>query len=491
MIGRLVLRHLALHPIRSLVFVGGYAAGVSVMLALLSIGEVMVQQSRDEAWVGGGDLTVVPVGVELETLRTGGAVFFGIEQARFIARAILLGPRLADQVETAAPWLDDRAVYLRRGGRQGVVPIRASGIIPSAAAALGAPPQLSAGGWADSEADRRWLAPTAYELYSEIDRFHLPPAAVRGDTTWAEWHYFNLLWPEENRWLYLSYILGGDLSGDRWGGIVLARYRTPDGRHHSFADTLRADAIEFSTRSPDVRFGPHTVQLVDDPARYRVRARLPALDGGPPLEVDVELQPAPGRYFPPVELAASDSFLSGYVVPALRADASGRVCQGEVCLSVEATIGYHDHNWGTWGGVVWDWGAAHAGAFDVLYGGVHGVAAEEARRHGVRFLGYVVDSLGVAAVLEPHELIYSDEQTIEHDGRAVVAPRRLRWSAVQGSDSLLADIELARIALSRLRLGADADVYFAQMQGTLALSGVLAGRRVDARGPGFFETYLR
>ncbi len=33
---------------------------------------------------------------------------------------------------------------------------------------------------------------------------------------------------------------------------------------------------------------------------------------------------------------------------------------------------YHDHNWGTWGGVTWDWGQEQAGGYSVLYGGVSG-----------------------------------------------------------------------------------------------------------------------
>jgi hypothetical protein len=491
MILRLVLRHLALHPIRSLVFVGAYAAGVSVMLALLSIGEVMVEQSRDEQWVGGGDVTVLPVGVDLETLRTGGAVFFGIEQARFIAREILGGPRLAGEIEALAPWIEDRAVYLRRRSSQTPVAVRSSGVIPSAAQALGAPSELVSGSWEDSESDRRWLSPTPVELYSEIDRFHQPPARVSGDTTWAEWHYFNLLWPDTDRWLYLSYIQGGDILGERWGGIVLASYRTPDGRHHTFADTIPSERIEFSTSGADLTFGAHSVQLLGDPLRYRVQARLPAVAGGPPLDIDIELQPGPHRFFPPAELAAADSFLSGYVVPALRAAAGGSVCWGERCLPVDETIAYHDHNWGTWGGVVWDWGVAHAGDLDVLYGGVQGEFADEARRAGVRFLGYIVDSLGVAAVLEPQELRYSGEQIVLYRGEPVSVPERLSWTAVGSGDSVTVEIELEKVALSRLTLGGDADVYFAQMQGVLAIGGVIGGRRIAERGPGFFETYLR
>jgi hypothetical protein len=491
MIFRLVLRHLALHPIRSLVFVGAYAAGVSVMLSLLSIGEVMVAQSRDEQWIGGGDVTVVPAGVDLETLRTGGAAFFGIDQARFLAREVLSGARLADRVEAVAPWIDDRAVYLRRHDDEPAVAVRASGQIPSAARALGASSDLTAGDWTDSRSAVRWLRPTPIQLYGEIDRFHSPPTRLRGDSTWAEWHYFNLLWPGEERWLYLSYILGGDLSGDRWGGIVLARYRTPDGRHHSYADTLSADDIVYSTNSANVKFGDHTVELLDAPLRYRVRARLSALRRGPPLTIDLEVEPKPHRYLPPVELAASDSFVSGYVVPALRADAKGSICAGSECQDASETIGYHDHNWGTWGGVLWDWGIAHAGEFDVLYGGVRGEAADHARPAGARFLGYVVDSLGVAAVLEPERLIYSGERTIAFAGEAVRVPKRLTWTAAQGTDSLTAEIVLEKATLSRLALAGDQDVYFAQMQGKMTIRGHLAGRAVDAGGPGFFETYLR
>lgn len=491
MIVRLVLRHLALHPIRSLVFVGAYAAGVSVMLALLSIGEVMVEQARDERWVGGGEITVLPTGVDLETLRTGGASFFGIEGARFIAREILGGPRLASRIEAAAPWIDDRAVYLRRNEREAAIAVRASGSIPSAARALEAEPEIMIGRWEDVEADRRWLSPTPYELYSEIDRFHLPPRSVRGDSTWAEWHYFNLLWPGADRWLYLSYIVGGDVTGERWGGVVLARYRTPDGRAMTFADSMRAERIRFSPADADLALGTQTVRLANDPARYDVRARLAARDGGPPLEIDLEIRPSPHRYFPPVQLAATDSFLSGYVVPALRAQASGRVCRGGRCISAAEAIAYHDHNWGTWSGVVWDWGVAHTGDLDVLYGGVRGSGAAEAHRRGARFITYVVDSLGVAAVLEPSELEYSGARTVLFEGDTVDVPEGLVWTAVRGADSLTARITLEQISLSRLTLGGESDVYFAQMQGTMALSGTIGGRGIDARGPGFFETYLK
>lgn len=490
MIGRLVLRHLAQRPVRSIVFVGAYAAGVGVMLALLAIGDVMVAQARDEAWIGGGDVTVLPAGVDLETLKLGGAVFYGIEQARFLAREVLGGPRLAGDVAAVAPWINDRALYVHPKDGGPPLAVRAQGLIPSAAEALEAAPDLVTGSFEDAEADRRWLRPTPLELYAQLDGFHLPPARVRGDTTWAEWHYFNLLWPDEERWLYLSFILAGDVTGSRFGGLVLARYHTPDGRDRVYADTVSAGAIRFEPGSPDLRFGPHSVRLGGEPVAYRVQARLPGGPARDSLSVRLEVEPLPHRYFPAAELAASDSIVSGYVVPALRARARGRVCVGGACRDAAGAVAYHDHNWGTWGGVTWDWGIAHAGPYDLLYGGVGG-AADDARRAGFRFLAYVVDSLGVAAILEPRELRYSGARRISVGRRTLDVPETLRFTAVRGPDTLHAEAHLAHVSASAAGPRGAARAYFLQTQGTMRLTGTLGGHAIDAEGPGFFETYVR
>lgn len=488
MIGRLVLRHLAQRPVRSLVFVGAYAAGVGVMLSLLAIGEVMVTQARDEAWIGGGDLTVLPAGVDLETLKLGGAVFYGIEQARFLAREVLGGPRLGGNVAAVAPWIDDRALTLHPGSGGASIVVRVQGLIPSAARALGAAPDLLDGTFEDHAPDRRWLRPTPLELYTELDGFHLPPERVRGDTTWAEWHYFNLLWPGERRWLTLSFILAGDVTGSRFGGLVLARYRTPDGRDRVYADTVGASAIEFAPGHPDVRFGRHSVRLGGDPVTYRVEADLPGERGV--LSVAIDVEPLPHRYFPAAELVASDSIVSGYVVPALRARARGRVCLDGTCRDAAGAVGYHDHNWGTWGGVTWDWGVAHVGDFDLLYGGVGGAAAE-ARRAGSRFLAYVVDSLGAAAILEPQELRYSGARRIAAAGGTLTVPETLRFTATRGPDTLHAEARFAHVSASPTGPRGATGAYFLQTQGTMRLTGTLGGRAIDASGPGFFETYVR
>jgi hypothetical protein len=72
MISTLAFRNLALRPWRTLLLLAGFGLGVGVMITLLSIGDAMVAQARDEKIVGGGDVTVLPDGVYIELLKTGG-----------------------------------------------------------------------------------------------------------------------------------------------------------------------------------------------------------------------------------------------------------------------------------------------------------------------------------------------------------------------------------------------------------------------------------
>ena len=66
MITRLALRGLLDRPWRSALLLGGFGLGVGVMITLLAIGEAMVTQSRDEKLVGGGTVTVLPEGMDIE-----------------------------------------------------------------------------------------------------------------------------------------------------------------------------------------------------------------------------------------------------------------------------------------------------------------------------------------------------------------------------------------------------------------------------------------
>ena len=93
----------------------GFSLGVAVMIVLLSIGEALLDQARDERLVGGGDVTVLPEGVDVEVLKTGGlgGLFFSIDHARFIYRQLLAAPRLSDAVTSASPQIEGKLLYLR------------------------------------------------------------------------------------------------------------------------------------------------------------------------------------------------------------------------------------------------------------------------------------------------------------------------------------------------------------------------------------------
>src|SRR5579872_5576786 len=174
----LAIRNFLYKPWRSLLLFLGFGLGVSVMIILLSIGEAMVDQAQDERLVGGGDITVLPDGMDIEVMKTGGlgSMFLSITNARFVYLQLL------------ASQDDDELLYLRT--RVGIErPVSAAGDIPSAQRAVGVAPVLAAGAWNDDSADRSWVAPTTAQLEHAIDHFH----ASGGRASWAEWHYFNVL----------------------------------------------------------------------------------------------------------------------------------------------------------------------------------------------------------------------------------------------------------------------------------------------------------
>ena len=176
MIARLAFRNVAHKPWRSAVLFAGFGIGVGVMIVLLSVGEAMLVQASDEKLVGGGQVTVLSEGLDLEVMKTGGVggLYFSINNARFVARQLLESPRLGTSVVAVAPQIEGKAVWLRTATRE--IGVRATGEIPAATRAVGGAPALASGAWDDNDDDRRWARPTLSELRHDIDHFHVPPA---------------------------------------------------------------------------------------------------------------------------------------------------------------------------------------------------------------------------------------------------------------------------------------------------------------------------
>jgi hypothetical protein len=466
----LALRHLLVKRVRAAVLLLGFALGVGVMIVLLSVGEAMLAQSRDVALVGGGEVTVLPQGIDIEAMRTGGvsSMFFGIDRARAVTRQTLGGPRHAGTVRAVAPTLEYKLLYLRHGDR--VLPVKAGAEIPSRMRAVGAGLEVRGGAWDDSPADSAWVAPSAQRLYDELDRFHLP---ARRDSTWGEWHYFNVVTgPEE--WFYITYLVGGEVPDGRWGGQLLVTRRRPDGRYERHAANVEAAAVRLDTARADLALGASTVTQRD--GRYRIVGAAGA------VRFDLEVVPQAQRYFPPVELR-SDEFLSGYVVPGLRSDARGTICVGGACREVAGAPAYHDHNWGVWRDVTWEWGMGRGARLDLLYGGVIS-PTDSVGPAGSPFFLAVADSLGLAQVLRFRTIRYEGARPA--GGAGGLAPERFDLVAAREGDTVRVHVEVLSAQSSETRVRA----LFLQLRGRFTLEGRVAGRAVRDEGLGFFETYV-
>jgi hypothetical protein len=534
-IGLLAWRNLTHRPWRSALLFLGYGVGVGVMVVLLAIGEALVTQARDEKLVGGGAITVLPDGVDIEVLKTGGVggMFFSIDHARFVGRQVLGSPRLAGAVTAAAPQVDAKLVYLRLPD-DSVVPARATGELPSRTRAVGGLPPLAAGTWDDDAGDRRWADPAPFALHNEIDAFHVPPPDLPDRGSWAEWHYFNVLSADRTHWAFVSFIVAGAPPagappGDGsaaagtagattatagWHGEVTVALRsargagqggTGHGSTRRFAAAAAPGSVRFSTSDADVTLGASSVRVLPN-GDYAVRVRGARGTGGSTLDADLVISPSPREWFPPASLTAeSDPNAGGYVVPGLRATATGRICVGGVCDRYDGAQAYHDHNWGTWNGVTWDWGASRAGAWTFLYGRVRSQAADAASLGATAaddhpLVLYLVDSTGFRAAFRPRTITYEDALTIEVDGQRVRVPARATMEDARGADTIRIALtiddaigtDMRRAFLERGGPGAARRLttpYFIQMQGRAVLSGRLDGIPLAGRGAGFFETY--
>ena len=475
MILTLALRHLWVRKRRSAFLLFGFGLGVGVMIVLLSVGEAMLDQSRDVALVGGGEITVLPQGIDAEALRTGGVsgMFFGIDRARFVSRQLLGGPRRQAFVAAVAPAIEGKLLYMRKEGA-GAIAVRAGGEIPSRAAAVGAALDVREGTWTDEPADSAWIAPSAQRLYDELDRFHLP---LVPDSTWGEWQYFNVV-AAPGEWWYLTLLVGGEVPAGHWGGQVLLTRRRPDGRYDRFVARAPSARVKLDTAGADLTVGESAVRQRGGVYHLSARASGPAGEA----RVNLEIRPRPNVYFPAVELRADD-FTSGYAVPALVAEASGTLCVAARCAVIRGAPAYHDHNWGVWRDVTWEWGAARGTSLALLYGGVRPPDAA-----ATPFFLTLVDSLGVRQVLRFRRIRYGGGRAAA-GAPQVVAPERFQLDAVREADTVSLSVVVEDALATRMRSEGMAR-HFIQMRGRFSVSGRVGGSLVADSGSGFFETYV-
>ncbi len=479
----LAWRGLADRPWRAGLLLLGYGMGVAVMIALLSVGEALLAQARDPNLAAGGDVVLLPTGVDPAVLKVNGVtgLYFSIPNAAFLVQDVLAGPRFERMVAAAAPQLRDRQIYVRSGGR--VAAAVASAGVPSLDRAAGAHDAVP--GAADAASDRAWLARSSDALYNRIDRFHAPGAAERA--AWAEWDYFTFIDPRSRTYGYLTLLAGG--SGR---GAVLFRLRRPGRPVTDVALPAVIGPHDLSETSAAQRIGPARVSV--DAGHYGVVVRAAR------LRADLTLVPDPGFYLPPAETDES-AVRSGYVVPVLRGSLSGTITVDGRSLRLRGVPGYHDHNWGTWRGVTWDWGEASGPTGSVLYGALHAAGTgAAATRPAVLFLWArgprPSGAGGLVGAFDVTRLTYSGWRpgpTVR--GRTARAPSEVTIDARSGPDRVRVRLAVWD-ALGSVPLGASTPSsppphrVFLQLRTTARASGVVDGRPFAWVGQGASETYV-
>ena len=470
---RLAVRSVVSHPARSAVLVCGFGVGVSVMANLLGIGEVMLEQARSPALTGGGDVVI--------------AGWTGkVPSARFILSSSLNTPALAGRAIGASPSVET-PLYLVRDDR--VVPVQAHGGIPSLERAIGDAETAAVETWTDVPADVAWTSPDPGDVLRAMDRFHPISGPAARASSWAEWLFFNgVAWHTR---FYLTFLVGPEgESGGRVAGVRLQLDR--DGQLASYTESAEIDAARLLADAPDLTIGGNRVRL--EGLSYHITIDLPATDTittdgapqpsppAPRVTGDLVLTAKVGQALPPLTIQGAGGWLSGYAVPVMSGTLDGTLNVAGDVISLDGGAGYHDHNWGHWEGVSWQWGQVQGDGLSFVYGRLHppADAADSDRIPG--FLG----------VLEPDGLIghsmavWIDEEDVAETGQ----PRRIVVRGQSPSLDLTMEIDVEDAMVTRMdpeSFGGALDFY--QLRASFHVTGRVGDDPVDFTALGAAETF--
>jgi hypothetical protein len=465
MIGRLALRSLTAHPIRSAVLAAGFGIGVAVMAILLGVAAIVLEQAQAPALAGGGDVLIrlsLPV------------------PARLVLSGTLQSDALRPRIHTAAASHITDLFLLHNGTATRVA---AQGGIPSLERALHDPETAPISAWRDRPDDQAWTSAPPDVLLRLLDRFHGIPQGTPWDNSWAEWLYFNGRSNEAA--FYLTFLVGPrTASGARSAGVRLQIERPPSpggfgeaGRMESFTGRAELTDAELS-RAPDLTIGASSVTL--DGMRYRIHLDTEDARGKKAIG-DLSLEATAGRLVPPIEITGARGWRTGYVVPVMSGRLDGAIEIDGARVSLAGGRGYHDHNWGFWQGVSWQWGQAQQGDLSVIYGRVfppHEAADPETIP-------------GFVGVLGPDgPLGYSTDVRIteENDGRG--QPKTITVRARGSALDLDLRFDVASAVTTRMAQGPLANgVDFLQMRGQYTVGGKAGSRQINFTAAGAAETF--
>ena len=470
MIGRLAFRSLTAHPVRSAVLAAGFGVGVGVMAILLGVAQIVLEQAQSPALVGGGDVLI----------RLNPQV-----PARLLLTGTLQSDALRNRTRIASPFHTANLYLIAKGKTTRVA---ARGGIPSLERSLGDPETSAVERWRDAEADVTWARETPERVLRQIDRFHPIPDAPDWASSWAEWLYFN--GRSSDARFYLTFLVGPrSPDGGRSAGVRLQLER--NGRMTTFGSAARVTEEE-AMQAPDLTIGASTVRLIG--MDYHIHLDLE--DGsGHRARGDLVLRATAGRLVPPVQIAGARGWLTGYVVPVMGGSLTGTLDVNGAPVSLDGT-GYHDHNWGFWQGVSWQWGQVQldpstlpgadrgptkSDQLSFIYGRVF-PPADAADPD--RFPGFV------GALGPDGPLGYATNVQIVETNDSAGKPRTIDVHARSVSLELSLRFDVTSITQTHMAQGPLGNgIDFLQLRGDYTVKGRAAGRSVDFRAAGAAETF--
>jgi hypothetical protein len=462
------------------VLAAGFGLGIGVMVALLGVGQVIIEQAHAPALRGGGDLVV-------------SGTFGPIESARYVLANVLGSPEIRPRRVAASP-ARRATLYLIRP--DGPIAVAARGGIPSLERAVGDPEIGGLPVWTDEPRDASWSNPQPTNILRAMDRFHPVPPLEDGGTaafsaaSWAEWLYFNGRSADGSVRFYLTFLVGPPVAdGQRTAGVRLQLDR--NGHSTNYSASAMVDGAALLKHAPDLDIAGNQVRLVDSEYRLRLAltreraAQQSALSPQPsaPLQGEIVLDAPPGRSLPPAAIHGARGWVSGYVVPVLSGAVRGSLRVGGETVSLAGATGYHDHNWGFWEGVRWQWGQVAHDDVSIVFGRVFPPASVADPDRVPGFLAL----LGPAGPLG-----FSTDVTIAERADAAGRPSGMTIQARGPRIDMRLTLSVEESVTTLMALTRDAGgaaMNFVQLGGTFRVDGRAADRALAFTARGAAETF--